>query len=241
MSFPFQTCSTLVDGVWKGTMQRRVVSYLRVSTDRQGRSGLGLEAQRAAVVAYLRDGAWTLLDEVVEVESGKTTTARPQLARAMALCRLTGAVLCVAKLDRLSRDAHFLIGLHKANVDFVAVDMPNATKLTVGIMALVAQQEREAISARTKAALAAAKVRGTRLGGYRGAPPPDADLASAARVAKADVFASRVGPLVRELHASDMTMKAIARELAERGVKTARGGAWTAQAVKNVLARGGGQ
>lgn len=216
-------------------MQGRVVSCLRVSTDRQGKSGL--EAQRAAVAAYVSNGIWSRLDEMVEVESGKATADRPQLARAMALCRPTGAILCVAKLDRLSRDAHFLIGLDKAGMVFLAVDMPNANKLTVGIMALVAQQEREAISARTKAALAAAKARGTRLGGYRGVPPPDATKASAGRVAKADLFASRVGPLVRELQASDMTMKAIARELAVRGVRTARGGAWTSQAVKNLLAR----
>ena len=221
----------------EGAMQSRIVSYLRVSTDRQGKGGLGLEAQRAAVAAHLNGGTWTLLDEMVEVESGKATADRPQLARAMALCRLTGAILCVAKLDRLSRDAHFLIGLDKADVDFIAVDMPNANKLTVGTMALVAQQEREAISARTKAALAAAKARGTKLGGYRGVSPPDAVEASAGRIAKANLFASRVGPLVRELQASDMTMKAIARELAVRGVKSVRGGAWTSQAVKNLLTR----
>jgi len=217
----------------------RFVGYLRVSTDRQGRSDLGLEAHRAAVAAHLAGGGRTLLDEIVEVESGKATVHRPQLARAMALCRLTGATLCVTKLDRLSRDAHFLIGLDKADVDFVAVDMPNANKLTVGIMALVAQQEREAISARTKAALAAAKARGTKLGGYRGVPPPHPAKASAGRAARADLFASRVGPLVRELQRSGMTMEAIARELATRGVKTARGGAWTVQTVKNLLARGG--
>ena len=218
-------------------MPHRPVSYLRVSTDRQGRSGLGLEAQRAAVAAHLAGGDWTLLDEMVEVESGKAMADRPQLARAMALCRLTGATLCVAKLDRLSRDAHFLIGLDKADVDFVAVDMPNANKLTVGIMALVAQQEREAISARTKAALAAAKARGRKLGGSRGVPPPDPAKASTGRIAKADRFASRVGPLVRELQGSGMAMEAVARGLAARGVRTARGGAWTAQAVKNLLAR----
>ncbi len=222
-------------------MQGWFVSYLRVSTDRQGKSGLGLEAQRAAVTAHLTGAAWTLLAEMVEVESGKETIDRPELARAMALCRLTGAVLCVAKLDRLSRDAHFLIGLDKADVDFVAVDMPNANKLTVGIMALVAQQEREAISARTKAALAAAKARGMKLGGYRGVPPPASAMASAARIAKADLFASRVGPLVRELQATDVTLEAIARELTVRGVRTARAGAWTGQAVKNLLARDVGQ
>lgn len=182
----------------ESAMPQQFVSCLRVSTDRQGRSGLGLEAQRAAVAAHLAGGDWTLLDEVIEVESGKAVD-RPQFARAMALCRLTGATLCVAKLDRLSRDAHFLIGLDKADVDFVAVDIPNANKLTVGIMALVAQEEREAISARTRAALAAATARGTRLGGYRGVPPPAPAKASAARVVKADLFASRVWPLAREL------------------------------------------
>ena len=207
-------------------MQGRFASYLRVSTDRQGKSGLGLEAQRAAVAAHLNVGAWTLLDEMIEIEieSGKATADRPQLARAMALCRLTGAILCVAKLDRLSRDAHFLIGLDKAEVDFVAVDMPNENKLTVGILALVAQQEREAISARTKAALAATKARGKKLGGYRGVPPPAPAMASAARIAKADLFASRVGPLVRELQATDMTMEAIARELTVRGREDSTGG-----------------
>lgn len=219
-------------------MQGRIVSYLRVSTDRQGKSGLRLEAQRAAVQAYLNAGNWTLLDQMIEVESGKATTNRPELARAMALCRLTGAILCVAKLDRLSRDAHFLIGLDRADVDFVAVDMPNANKLTVGIMALIAQQEREVISARTKAALAAARARGTKLGGYRGVPPPDPAMASAARVAKANAFAARVGPLAQELQASGMALEAIARELTVRGVKTARGGAWTGTAVKNLLGRG---
>ncbi len=178
---------------------------------------------------------------MIEIESGKATADRPQLARAMALCRLTGAILCVAKLDRLSRDAHFLIGLDKADVDFVAVDMPNANKLTVGIMALVAQQEREAISARTKAALAAAKARGTKLGGYRGVPPPPAAQASVARIAKAELFASRVVPRVHEPQAADMTIEAIARELTVRGVRTAQAGAWTGQAVKNLLVRGAGQ
>src|SRR3954471_9889154 len=152
-------------------MQGRYVSYLRVSTDRQGRSGLGLEAQRAAVAAYLDGGNWSLLSEFVEVESGKRDTNRPELAKALHLAKITGAVLLIAKLDRLSRDAHFLLGLEKAGVDFVAVDMPAANRLTVGIMAMVADEERRAISARTKAALAAAKARGRQLGGDRGNLP----------------------------------------------------------------------
>ena len=119
-------------------------------------------------------------------------------------------------------------------------DMPDANKSTAGIMALVAPQEREAISTRTKAALAAANARGTKLGGYRGVPPPPAAKASAGRIAKADLFAFRVGPLVRELQASGMMLDAIARELAVRGIRTARGGTWACQTVKNLLARGMG-
>jgi DNA invertase Pin-like site-specific DNA recombinase len=144
----------------------RFVSYLRVSTARQGRSGLGLEAQRKAVADYLNGGDWKLLAEVVEVESGKLTD-RPKLAEALRLCRVHNATLVIAKLDRLSRDAHFLLGLEKAGVDFVAADMPHANRLTVGIMAMVADEERRAISKRTKEALAAAKARGVRLGGIR--------------------------------------------------------------------------
>src|SRR5215210_250041 len=145
----------------------RFVSYLRVSTDRQGRSGLGLEAQRKAVEDFLNGGCWDLIAEFVEVESGKRDD-RPKLAEALALCRLHKATLVIAKLDRLSRDAHFLLGLQKelqqAGLRFVAADMPEANELTVGIMAVVAQAERKMISARTKAALAAAKARGVRLG-----------------------------------------------------------------------------
>src|ERR671927_1374969 len=143
--------------------QGRYVSYLRVSTDRQGRSGLGLEAQRKAVEDFLNGGRWDLIAEFVEVESGKRDD-RPKLADALALCRLHNATLVIAKLDRLSRDAHFLLGLQKAGVRFVAADMPEANELVVGIMAVVAQAERKMISARTKAALAAAKARGKRLG-----------------------------------------------------------------------------
>ena len=218
-------------------MDGQFVAYYRVSTAKQGISGLGIEAQQAAVVTFLNGGQWSLSGEFTETESGKNND-RPKLAAAMRLCKLTGAMLLVAKLDRLSRDAHFLIGLEKAGVDFVAVDMPNANRLTVGIMALVAQQEREAISARTKAALAAAKARGTKLGGYRGGAAPDAAQASLARIAKADAFAGQVGPMVREMVASGTGLRAIAAKLTEQGIRTARGGGWTAQAVKNLLARG---
>src|SRR5437899_948305 len=141
------------------------VAYYRVSTKGQGRSGLGLDAQREAVRNYLNGGQGSLAEAFTEVESGKRDDDRPQLAKALQTCRVYGAKLVIAKLDRLSRDAHFLLGLEKAGVDFVAADMPHANRLTVGIMAMVADEERRAISERTKAALAAAKRRGVALGG----------------------------------------------------------------------------
>lgn len=142
------------------------ISYLRVSTDRQGASGLGIETQRSAVTSFLNGGRWELIREFVEVESGGKND-RVHLAEALRMCRLYGAKLVIAKLDRLSRDAHFLLGLEKAGVDFVAADMPNANRLTIGIMAMVAEAERRMISRRIKEALAAAKARGRKLGGKR--------------------------------------------------------------------------
>src|SRR5580658_218747 len=136
--------------------QGKWVSYLRVSTARQGRSGLGLEAQRQAVEDFLNGGRWKLVKEFVEVESGKKSGAdRPILAEALKACRLYGAKLLIARIDRLSRDAHFLLGLEKAGIDFTAADMPQIDRLTVGVLAMVAEQEGRMISARTKAALAA--------------------------------------------------------------------------------------
>ena len=142
---------------------RRFVAYYRVSTDRQGRSGLGLEAQQKAVRDYLNGGAWELVGEFVEVESGKHAN-RPELARALEACRKQKAKLVIAKLDRLSRNLAFIATLMDAGVEFVAVDNPHASRLTLHILAAVAEHERVAISERTKAALAAAKARGTRLG-----------------------------------------------------------------------------
>src|SRR5690348_16945775 len=182
-------------------MDGRFVSYFRVSTARQGRSGLGLEAQREAVAAYLNGGNWTVLADFVEVESGRKSD-RPELAKAMELCRLTGATLVIAKLGRLARDAHFLLGLQKAGVEFVACDMPTANRLTIGIMALVAEEEARAISARTKAALAAAKARGVKLGGYR--PGAEARgralgaIGARAVAAKADARAQDLQGLIEE-------------------------------------------
>src|ERR1700744_4357099 len=147
-------------------MNGKFVSYLRVSTQRQGKSGLGMEAQREAVASYLNGGKWTLVQEVVEVESGKRSD-RPKLAQALSLCRLHRATLLVAKLDRLARNVAFISALMESGVKFVAVDLPQANELTVHIMAAMAEYEAKAISARTRVALAAAKARGTQLGGLR--------------------------------------------------------------------------
>jgi DNA invertase Pin-like site-specific DNA recombinase len=214
----------------------KFVAYYRVSTARQGRSGLGLEAQQLAVRDYLNGGQWTLLAEVAEVESGKHSD-RPKLQEALSTCRLTGATLVIAKLDRLSRDAHFLLGLEKAGVDFLAVDMPSANRLTVRLMAVIAQAEREMISERTKAALKAAKARGVRLGGWKGGPVVDGRLGARAVQEQADEFAAEVGPIIRGLRDKGMSLREIAAEMAGRGIRTARGGAWTAAAVRAVILR----
>jgi DNA invertase Pin-like site-specific DNA recombinase len=217
-------------------MDGRFVSYFRVSTARQGRSGLGLDAQREAVAAYLNGGNWTVITDFVEVESGRKSD-RPELAMAMDLCRLTGATLVIAKLDRLARDAHFLLGLQKAGVEFVACDMPTANRLTIGIMALVAEEEARAISARTKAALAAAKARGTKLGGWRGGPVVDGTLGAEAARKGADVFAAGVAPMLRQMQGEGLSLRQMAARFTDKGIKTPRGGAWTAAAVRNALAR----
>jgi DNA invertase Pin-like site-specific DNA recombinase len=223
----------------------KFVSYLRVSTKRQGDSGLGIEAQRQAVTVFLNGGHWQLVEEFVEVESGKDDRNRPELTKAIDACKLYGATLVIAKLDRLSRDAHFLLGLQKSEVKFVATDMPHANRMTVGVMALVAEQEREAISSRTKAALQAAKARGVKLGN----PKPDTagfndrDTAIAAGIkggegAKqaAKQFAELLRPLL-EGKLKHLSANAAAQELNRRGVQTARRGQWTATSVIDVRKR----
>ncbi|MTK63861.1 MAG: resolvase [Methanobacterium sp.] len=219
--------------------QGRFVAYLRVSTEAQGRSGLGLEAQREAVRQFLNGGAWELLAEFVEVERGKKDD-RPKLAEALHLCKLTGAKLVIAKLDRLSRDAHFLLGLQKEGAQFVAADMPDANELTVGIMALVAQQERKAISERTKAALAAAKARGTKLGNPNGARHLQGygnGAAIAAVKANADTLARSLREIVLPLQASGTSLRGIADALNAQGILTPRHGQWHASSVGRLLGR----
>jgi len=213
----------------------RFVAYYRVITDRQGRSGLGLEAQQKAVTDYLNGGAWELVGEFVEIESGKKAD-RPELARALEACRKHKARMVIAKLDRLSRNLAFVATLMDSGVEFVAADNPHANKLTIHILAAVAEHEREAISERTKAALAAAKARGTRLG------TPDTAGAvrrmAAALKAKTSQFAANVLPIIREVQAAGHTSgNAIAGQLNARKVPTARGGRWTHVQVRQILNR----
>ncbi len=217
------------------------VAYYRVSTAKQGRSGLGLEAQQLAVRTFLNGGSWDLVGEVVEIESGKRLDNRPQLQEALRLCRAMGATLIVAKLDRLSRDAAFLMQLQNSGASFVAADMPGANSFTVGVMALVAQQEREAISARTKAALAAAKARGVVLGGSRGHTLPSRAAAAASakvRAAAADQRARDIRVSIDNAKRNGATsLREIATSLKSNGITTPRGGPWSAAQVKRILDR----
>jgi DNA invertase Pin-like site-specific DNA recombinase len=213
------------------------VAYYRVSTAKQGASGLGLEAQRKAVADYLNGGNWQIAAEFTEVESGKDNY-RPALAKALQACRAYGARLVIAKLDRLSRDAHFLLGLEKAGVDFVAADMPHANRLTVGIMAMVADEERRMISKRTKDALAAAKARGQRLGGYRGAAitPEAREASQRARKAASRARAADLAPIVAEIQAEGVrSLNGIAKALTARGISAPRGGEWQPVQVQRLL------
>ncbi|GEP61723.1 recombinase family protein [Reyranella soli] len=214
----------------------KFVSYLRVSTARQGRSGLGLEAQREAVRAFVEGRAGKIIaPEFVETESGKRND-RPQLQAALSRCKATGATLVVAKLDRLSRNAAFLLTLRDSGVPFVAADMPEANTLTIDILAVVAQAEREAISARTKAALAAAKARGVKLGNPRGSANLKPGFGSAAASEAAQSFAQGLLPMVSELEAEGLSLNAIARRFNDDGIRSRRGGVWTAKAISNLKA-----
>ena len=221
--------------------QLKFVSYVRVSTQRQGASGLGLEAQRKAVADYLRDRAGELVGEFTEVESGKRND-RPQLAAALASCKRHKAVLVIAKLDRLARNVAFVANLMESGAEFVAVDMPMANRLTVHILAAVAEHEREMISARTMAALAASKARGRRLGwsieGRQQEQRRAALKGAGAGRARADAFAANIGPVVASMRAAGVTTLAgIAEALNARGIRTARGGAWYATTVRNLVLR----
>jgi DNA invertase Pin-like site-specific DNA recombinase len=217
--------------------QGKFIAYFRVSTDKQGKSGLGLEAQREAVLAYLNGGRWSLVQEFVEVESGKRND-RPQLTAALAACKKHKTKLVIAKLDRLSRNLAFIAALMESGVEFIAVDNPHATKLTVHILAAVAQHERELIAQRTRDALQAAKARGKKLGNPKLAAARNRAIEG--NRAAATCYAANVLPVIREIQASGVkSLRGVARALAARGIATARGGAWTPVQVSDILRRSG--
>lgn len=214
-------------------MATKYVAYYRVSTDKQGRSGLGLESQRQLVSSYEAD----IIGEFTEIESGKIDN-RPQLELALDLCRRKGAAILIAKIDRLSRDAAFLLTLRKAGVDIIAADMPNAGTLEFGVRAVVAQHEREEISKRTKQALQAAKARGVKLG----CPTPQIGsvAGNAAIQARANSHADRIAPILRDVIAISgaSTLRNLAAELSTRGIQTPRGNTeWAASQVNALIKR----
>ena len=217
----------------------RFVAYYRVSAARQSRSGLGLEAQQQAVREHLDGGNWTLV--IVEVESGKRAD-RPKLAEAVKACRVRGAKLVIAKLDRLARNVAFISNLMESGVEFEAVDFPQANRLTIHIMAAMTEHEVKMISDRTKAALAAAKRRGVKLGGDRGARLTAQARAAGRAVlqARAQERASDLAATIKELQAAGCeSLRAIAEGLEDRGIPAARGGKWSAVQVARLLDRAG--
>ncbi len=214
------------------------VSYLRVSTDKQGASGLGLEAQREAIDRHVRAEGGKLLSEHIEIESGKKND-RPEIAKALAAARAKRATLIIAKLDRLARNLHFVTGLQEAGVDFIACDNPHATKLMVHMLVAFAEHEREQTSIRTTAALAAAKARGVRLGNPR-LKAGDKSSAQAAANAKSRKARRRAGELMPFIEAAQkagcLTLGQIAEAMTARGIKTPGGGSdWTATTVRRVM------
>ena len=219
------------------------VAYIRVSTSQQGRSGLGLEAQKAALARFAAAEGFDITAEHVEIETGKGADAlerRPQLAAALGAARRRKCPIIVAKLDRLSRDVHFISGLMVHKVPFVVCELgADIDPFVLHLFAALAQKERALISQRTKEALKAAKDRGQVLGN----PNLDAvrRLAAAATRAEADRYAENVLPIIRQVQASGVTsLRGIAAALTARGVATARGGQWSAMQVSNLLRRGGG-
>ncbi len=232
----------------------RFIAYLRVSTAKQGITGLGMSAQRQTVQTFVAGrGGEIIAPEYVEQESGKSND-RPELAKALLLCRKTGATLVVAKLDRLSRNAAFLMTLRDSGVQFVAADLPEANTMTVGMMAVMAQYEREQIAIRTIDALAAAKLRGTKLGGWRARA---ADISKyqqkgvLANVNRADQAAELIRDEIEPLVNEGLSLRAIASVLNEKGILTPRSSIlktrrklneetrkdWSAQGVANVIER----
>jgi len=208
----------------------KYVAYYRVSTDRQGQSGLGLEAQQAAVERHLNGGDWTLIESYTEIESGKRNN-RPELAAALAACKRHKATLVIAKLDRLGRNVAFIAKLMESGVEFLAVDNPHATPLLIHILAAVAEDEGRRISQRTREALAAAKARGVELGKH-------GKILARQNRAEADRFAHQIKPVILDLRASGITsIRAVAEALNKRRVATAAGKKWHPMTVHRLIQR----
>jgi DNA invertase Pin-like site-specific DNA recombinase len=215
----------------------KFVAYYRVSTARQGVSGLGLDAQREAVTRYLNGGAWESVGEFTETETGNgadALTKRPQLRAAIELCRKTGARLLIAKLDRLARNVAFIAGMMESKVGFVACDMPEANELTIHIMAAFAEHEAKRISERTRDALAAAKARGVVL---RATGPANLKRNVEDRQRAADQFAANLARTLKSYRTAGLKQRQIFEELNRTGVTAARGGRWTLGQLQRVMAR----
>ncbi|MGZ8213042.1 MAG: recombinase family protein [Methylosarcina sp.] len=214
----------------------KFISYYRVSTQKQGQSGLGLEAQQSAVMSYLNGGQWELVDSFTEIETGKGANAlerRPQLRAALEMCKKMKATLVIAKLDRLARNVHFVSGLIESGVEFVAADMPHANKTMIQIHAVMSEHERDQISARTKAALAAAKARGVVLG-TAGAANLKPNIEQ--RQQAAGEFAGKLKGVIEGMMARGMSQRAMCAELNQLGIKTAKGGSWSLVQLQRVMA-----
>jgi len=241
---PVQTLERPFLSVYHRDMKKSALAYVRVSTQKQGASGFGLEAQRAAVEQFCREQGLELVAEYQEIESGRHN-ACPVLAKALAHAKRSKAVLVIARLDRLARNVHFISGLMESGAEFRAVDIPAANRLLLHIMSAVAEAEASAISSRTKAALQAAKDRGTLLGaanvGSRNltdaARRTGAAAAGAVVHAKAVEFYSDVMPVVAALKAEGRSMREIAAALTEQGFPTRHGAAWNHVQVKRLLDR----
>jgi DNA invertase Pin-like site-specific DNA recombinase len=218
------------------TADNQFVTYFRVSTVRQGLSGLGLDAQRQTVTLFLSGSSRTVLTEFVEIETGKGANAldrRPQLRLALELCRKSGATLLIAKLDRLARNVHFVSGLMESKVKFVACDLPEANQLTIHIMAAFAEHEARRISERTRDALAAAIARGVVLGATG---PANLTRHTEERQNAAKVFNARLMPLLNGFSSQGMTRRAMVVQLNDLNIKAPCGGAWSLRQVQRIVA-----
>ncbi len=219
----------------------KFVVYYRVSTAKQGRSGLGLEAQEQTIAMFLNGGLWDVVGRFREVESGKVgDDERPQLAKAIAACRVHKAKLLVAKLDRLSRDAHWLLGLEKRGIDFVCADNPNVNRMTITVLAAVAEHERLQISLRTKQALAARKARGMPLGNPANLSNRDLGSARGAKANRQNALesAADLAPILDELRAEGCaSLQSLADGLNARKIPTTRGGTWQPTQVMRLIQR----